>query len=346
VIKRQFNVNLAVALLLCCVLGLVASCGQSGLQQQLDTYLTRLANTLDAELSLQAIASTPKPPKTSDLRLDLPSANLGALDFLSLTGCEVQITIGKRNSSLGKLAKDSQRLLLELEFLQYAPACIRYLRTEGRPELANTLQSAYQLKQGQLPGLIFNATLANIEYREFWSSPGQLSDYPAQTSSAVLSALEAVNAQVARWLAGDYRADNRGFEVLLSEVAKGDGGALLKALALQSQHLDAANRVLDNSLTSGPLCTDRYRAPAADILPTVVHKYFIAGVQPWSASLGRRYHELIPAIEALEEVLQEALPNIYLDWRATRRADFAHLTAAPAAHVALIQQVMVACEER
>jgi hypothetical protein len=331
-------------LLFFCALAPLAGCGQSGPQQALDTYVARLENTFDTAASVPPVAATPRPPKTSELRLDLPSAKLGTLDFLALTGCEIQITIGKRNSSLGRLAGDSQRLLLELEFLQHAPECIIYMRKENKSDLADILEQAFDLKREQLPVLIFNATLANREYRDFWARPGEVGDYPAQTSSAVLSALAAINLNTERWLAGDYRADNRDFEILLSEVARGDGGTLLLALAVQKAYLDAANKVLHESLADGPICTAQFRSAAADILPRVVQKYFIAGVQPWSASLGRRYHELIPAFSLLEKQLEAALPEPYLVWKQERQQIFARLTAAPAEHVALLQRVLKPCE--
>jgi hypothetical protein len=75
----------------------------------------------------------------------LPPGKLGALDFLAISGCEVQVTIGKRNSSLGRMAKESQRLLLELEYLALAPECIDYQRRQGRSGVADTLEQAWQL---------------------------------------------------------------------------------------------------------------------------------------------------------------------------------------------------------
>jgi hypothetical protein len=76
--------------------------------------------------------------------------------------------------------------------------------------------------------LIFNATLGGTEYRALWHTPAH-----ATNSSLAIPALQAINGHARRWLAGDYRADNRTFEILLSEVTAGDGGALLQALASQ-----------------------------------------------------------------------------------------------------------------
>jgi hypothetical protein len=55
-----------------------------------------------------------------------------------------------------------------------------------------------------------------------------------------VSALNRINRHVCRWLSGDYQAQNRDFEVSLSEVAGGGAGALLNALLTHSSVLFAA----------------------------------------------------------------------------------------------------------
>ena len=103
------------------ILGMLTACTKVGPEQSLDIYIERLATTLQIEAEVAIARPIPKMPRTSELRVDLLSADLGTLDFLSLSGCAVQITIGKRNSSLGLMASDSQRLLLELEYLEQLP---------------------------------------------------------------------------------------------------------------------------------------------------------------------------------------------------------------------------------
>jgi Protein of unknown function (DUF3080) len=322
----------------------LGGCAEEGPVQALDIYLARLARTLEQDASKPVPSPQRKPPKTSELRLELPPGNLDALDFLSLRGCALQTTIGKKNSSLGIFASDSQRLLLELEYLQLAPACIAQLQRTGEAELAATLGAAFALKRDQLPGLIFNATLANTEFRQLWKKPAEIGDYPAQTSSAVLSALAAISIQTERWLAGNYQSENREFEILLSEVAKGDAGALHYALSLQAASLAVGNQLLRGSLDSGPLCSQRYRKSAADVLPKVVEKYFIGEVQPWSAALGRRYHELYPAVKKLEKQLSAVLPVLYLEWAENRNRELSRLIRAPVEHVNMLKQVQEPCE--
>lgn len=337
--KRNYS-HLTIILTL---LALLSGCQPAGPDASFELYLERLGNTLELELTLVQPHYTARPPRSGQLRLEFPRDLLDALDFLALRGCELQITIGKRNSSLGRLARDSQRLLLELEFLQLAPACISHLNNEGKQALAATLEHAWRAKRQQLPGRIFNATLAADEFREFWQ-PGQLhQDYPGNTSSTVISALENLNALVHRWLQGDYSFDNRDFEILLSEVARGDGGELWQAMSEQDAWLESADDLLEQKLSQGPLCSTNRRPAAADILPNVTRRFFIEGIQPRSAALGRRYHQLLPPMRALEQLLASDLPQQYRTWQQQRDAELEQQAQAPRRHVLQLQKVLAPC---
>ena len=201
-----------------------------------EVYLSRT----DSARSITPPDGLKVPPVTVDLQLNIPWGTLDTLDLVNLSGCTVQATIGKRNSSLGRYAKPSQRLLLELEYLQLAPPCIDLLR-DHNSTLANAIDAAWRQRQKQLPALIFNATLGSDEYRSFWLAPRAPGDYPVVSLAVAVSALKRINRHVCRWLSGDYQAQNRDFEVLLSQVAGGDAGALLQALHTQSSGVLAAD---------------------------------------------------------------------------------------------------------
>jgi hypothetical protein len=322
---------------------LLGGCGAGGPQEDYRQYLTRLARTLEMASVAPGHASTPALPPARDLRLDLPPGNIDALDFLALSGCAVQITIGKRNSSLGRMARPSQRLLLDLEFLRLAPDCIAYQRREGEEALAATLEEAWELKRVQLPSQVFNATLGSSEYRAFWRARAPAPDYPAATGSALITAMEELNGHVRRWLQGDFTADNQDVELLLGKVAGGDGGALLRALAAQASALAAADQILAARMAGGPLCGPGWRPAAADILDTVVRKFFIGAIQPRAAALNRRYHELLPPVTELEQMLEPALPPAYQAWRGQRDEQLAALAEAPRRHVQALLAIQEPC---
>lgn len=336
-LKRKPGGALTILVLAACL----GACTR-GPGEDLERYVSRLEGALDTAAPAAGDARRPLPPRVGAVQLTVPGDSIDALDFLALRGCALQVTVGKRNSSLGRLAAPSQRLLLELEFLRLAPACSERLRGEGRDGLAATLDRAAAGKRAQLPARIFNATLGSEEFRAFWRAPATLGAYPAETSSEPVSALAAIDALATRWLAGDYRADNQAFELLLSTVARGDGGALLAALTLQREALARADAVLARRAAAGPLCRGGLVPGEVDVLRTVVRKFFVGGVQPWSAAVDRRRQQLLPPLRALEERLAEALPPPYRHWRRQRDEALA-AAGAPRRHVEAILDLLADC---
>ncbi len=185
----------------------------------------------------------PKPPIVVDLQLHVPLKTLDTLNLVGLSRCAVQTTVGKHRSSLGRYAKPSQRLLIELEYLRLAPACINLLR-ENHSILSRSLNAIWRHKRQQLPALIFNATLASDEYRSFWLSTRPLGGYPPVSHALAVTALRHINQHICRWLNGDYQTHNLDFEVLLSEVAGGGAGTLMHAIRVQSNAPDSATSAI------------------------------------------------------------------------------------------------------
>ncbi|MEM1401744.1 MAG: DUF3080 family protein [Pseudomonadota bacterium] len=321
---------------------LATACSE-GPATRLEDYLARVARPLGEEPPALAATVVPRVPRAEAMQITIEADGIDGLDFLKLRGCAVQTTIARRNSSLGRMAPPSQRLLLELAYLRDAPPCVRKLREESNEELADLLENSYASKKEQLPALIFNATLGSREFRDFWRSPGTLGNYPAETSSAPITALERINALVGQWLSGDYTADESVFELTLSEVANGDGGELLEALTLQREALDQASSMALKETMEGPLCDEGLIPASAPILRTVATTYFIGRIQPWSAQLSQRYHTLLAPIEALERRVQPALPPAYERWRLQRDASLAQGLAAPREHVRSLQTLLGSC---
>lgn len=322
---------------------LLAGCEAGRGERALAEYLGRLERPLGAPLPAAAQVPVATPPRSARLQLDPAGDTLPALDFLALRGCALQATVARRNTSLGRLAAPSQHLLLELEFLRHAPACTRMLRARGEQALADTLERIAANKVAQLPAHIYNATLASEEFHDFWQPPAVLGDYPEHTSSAPLLALEAISGRVRRWLAGDYDADGRLFELDLAEVARGDGGSLLLALAEQQRQLQRASDALRQREARGPLCREGFANRELQTLRTVIQRFYLGSVQPWAAALERRRHALLPAVTAIEELLAPVLPPAYRAWSSQRDAQLAGWSAAPARHVASIQALLAGC---
>ncbi|MDP5071925.1 MAG: DUF3080 domain-containing protein [Congregibacter sp.] len=322
---------------------LLGACTKDRQDAELRDYLQRLSRPLGLPTPEVVIPRSPSLPRSEALRLTITGSKLDGLDFLSLSGCALQQTVAKRNSSLGKLAPPSQRLLLELAFLRDAPACVDTLINEGKHDLAAIIEESMRLKKSQLPALIFNATLGNREYRDFWRARDAPGDYPQQTSSLVITALERVTVDATRWLSGDYQYDELRFELALSDIARGDGGELLSAFSRQSAYLTAANNLIARHIALGPLCTDTLQSPAAPILRAVVGKFFVDRVQARSAALSQRFYQLAEPLTALESALSLTLPQDYRDWQTPRSAVLEQGLKASANHVKQLQSLLGSC---
>jgi hypothetical protein len=310
----------------------------------LDEYLERLSTVTGVELTSSA-------PYESD-RFDLPEEQAPALpaasqidliDFLSLSGCELQVNLGRRNTQLGRTASPSQRLLLDLEFMDLAPECITLLRERGEGELASTLAVVSDERLTLLSESIAQAVLMGPEWRLFWERPATLGNYPVDTNSAIAGSLSRLSDLTRGWLGGDWHASNREFELLLSDLRAGDGGALLQAHSLVSRELERANTLLTRTQSTAPLCPYGYPTDRSKALEQVVARFFVGAVQPWLVQLRRRSELLIGPVTALETPLSAALSPQYRAWVAERDHLLNNQTELIRAHIASIQATLAPC---
>ena len=270
---------------------------------------------------------------------------LSLLKFLSLDDCELRYVIARRNSALGKVASHSQRLHYQLDFLQHAPACIATLTAQGKTATATQLTAVMNEKKQQLPVFIWKGSLGEKEFRQFWQTSYLDADYPANTGTGLITALEQINGWVDQWLSGDYTNDVSAYENSLSVIRAGDGGALSRALSIQNNHLSQANTLLINkSLIQQRLCPNGLQSGQAEVFQNVVTKFWIHDLQLRSADLSRRYFDLIYLVEALEKRLADGEPRAYLDWRQQRNKLFEQWLGAPKAHSLRISSVYKHCD--
>lgn len=330
-------------LLICCAL--LGSCQQppAGINT-LHAYLERLSGATEVAL-IPATSPRPDlaPPKL--LKSAVPSAEpIDLIDFLSLSGCELQINLGRRNSQLGRSASPSQRLLLDLEFMRLAPACADFLKQQQETSLAEALERASVQRQQWLPLAIHEAVLAGPEWEAFWSAPASLADYPKQTDTRIVETLAQLTAMIEAWMAGDWMASNRDFELLLSELRAGDGGALLLSMSQVTTELARANDLLMRTREEKPLCPYGKETARARAVKAVVERFFVGELQPWLVKLRQRKELLAGPVTALETRLLSAQSPQYRDWTNRRDTLMENQTTVIKQHVRAVQQVLSACE--
>jgi hypothetical protein len=326
----------------------ISSCAEREVgAAKLANYVERLSTAADVEIGI--VERGQNLLQRVDLSSDLDAAPLAAtgtlslIDFLSLSGCELQANIAKRNTSMGKTASASQRLILDLEFLRLAPACVTLLEEKEENSVADTLRENIELRRANLPKRIFAATLAGPEWRKFWEQPMSLGSYPESASGDSAQALWELSERVQRFLDHSWSAADEDLEPLLSSMRANSGGQLLAAAALQSGHLKRSNEILRRASEKGTYCRNETITEAGTITKTVVAKYFATDVQRWSANVSHRHYEIQSALIALESHLTSTLPPRYLDWVTERDALLHRLYAATREHVAVIKKTVNAC---
>ena len=327
-----------------CLLTLIGCSDPDTGPAYLDEYLERLSIVTGVELTSVA-------PYESN-RFDLPqeqatessaSSQIDLIDFLSLSGCELQVNLGRRNTQLGRTASPSQRLLLDLEFMDLAPDCITLLRKRGDDELASTLAAVSVEREAQLSASIARALLMGPEWRLFWERPATLGNYPADTNSAITESLSRLADLTQGWLDGNWQASNREVELLLGNLRAGDGGALLASHSQVSRILERANTLLSRTQSTAPLCpygnpTDRSKA-----LEQVVARFFVGAVQPWLVQLRQRTELLLAPVTDLETPLSPAMSPEYRAWIIDRDQLLTNQTELIRAHIANIQATLAQC---
>jgi len=334
------NTRLLLLLAGCVFLG---GCGQplSG-PSTLDRYLQRLSGAAEVALDPLPPHNNLAPPRALERAIP-PPQQIDLIDFLSLSGCELQINLGRRNSQLGRSASPSQRLLLDLEFMRLAPACADFLRQRQEAALADTIERASKQRLDWLPLTIHQAVLAGPEWEAFWSAPTHLADYPRATDSRIVETLSRLTMMIETWVAGDWMASNRDSELLLSALRAGDGGALLMSMDLVERQLTRANDMLERANRESPLCPFGSHTTRSRAIETVVQQFFIGEVQPWLVRLRQRKELLSAPIVALEAPLIDAQPDRYRDWVRRRDAKMERQARLTRNHVRVIQAALSQC---
>ena len=300
--------------LFCSACLLLGSCQRSPTETALEIYINRLAIALSTSVEPSSLTQAPALPPEIALTTSPNLAGAGIFDPLSLRKCALKTTLIKRGSSLGKNAKASQRLLLQLEFLHLAPACIALQRQQGNIATADQLQKEWRYERSTLAGQIFQATLAGTAFRAFWNAHPRPGEYPPVDGARARAALNQLNHMVVRWLQGDYRSDNLALELALGEIAGARSGPMLQRLATHHDWLRAADVSLHNPVTGQLLCRQEIPATRRVLLADAT-AYFRREVLPHSRRLAQQLATLVDAVTALEALLEPAQSPDYQSWR-------------------------------
>lgn len=323
---------------------LLISCSPNELGAgKLENYVSRLSNVSDVPVPSVTAASVAKPPAVTPPPASENVDTLSIIDFLALSGCELQANIAKRNTTMGRSASPSQQLIFDLEFIRLAPDCIEKLRAEDEGSIADQLTTVLTQREGGLVYTIAQAILGGEEWRAFWRAPESLGDYPTSTSGDSAQALWELSQRIKRFLESNWSPADEDLEPLLARLRINAGGHLLGAAILQQQGLGQANHILATASAAGKYCSGERLSEAGTISKTIVAKYFAGDVQTWSSAVSQRHFEIQTPVAEIEQSLAEALTDPYIAWAETRDSHLDALFSAPRQHVSIVQSALDNC---
>lgn len=125
-----------------------------------DRYQSRLQNLL-GEPQLVFAEKLPRMPRRRELQLPIAAAQIDLIDYAKLHQCDLGDLASLRQGPLGQVMPASQRLVLDLRWLQEGPPCV----AQG----AAWLQPILIQKRAQISAMYWNAVVAGPEFSALMS---------------------------------------------------------------------------------------------------------------------------------------------------------------------------------
>jgi len=308
-----------------------------------EDYLNRLENILDRKADVSSMTDLIVSfPGQKELEVQSPIFELSIREFLGMRQCKLHTVIAQRNSQLGKVATDSQRLFNDLEILSLGPSCIEKL---GDSTLAKKLSSFIAKKEAHINTAAWQAILASKEHRSFWHDKRFTKNYPNDLALKLTRELRVLSGFVAAIQNGERQFTKQyqdEVERALGQLRLGDGGHLLAQFTELSSTLEHANSVILKRLNS-PLCRKQQSTQQAEYFSNVVNQYFIGRVQTHAVELEQRARELMPLINDIEKRSLSYATSEYKSWTLARDKQFEIGRAATLKHAKLIQELYQQC---
>ena len=222
-------------------------CGVPSISERLLSYHEQIAEALSEPRPLgKPDASQTRLPRRRVRGVDVESAEIGVMDFLSIQGCDLSTHIGYRNGALGKQMGPSRRLVYEISVLESSANCLKGIA----PERAQRLQALFDGKREMLPRFVWNAVWAHPEVERFLSFGPSARLAGDQVSD--VAALDQARHLVGSGIATERDAEE--LEIVLAslrdEAAAGPDFQQMHQLAY---HLSGVARLLSKS--SAATCT-------------------------------------------------------------------------------------------
>ena len=283
------------------VLNLIAAvCVLSGCSDPaitlMEDYASRLERVLALELQEPAAADLPPLPSIANSRAEITESSITLVELVATRACGLDLLLGERNSSLGKVMSPSQRLKYELAFLKQVQPCLT------NPDIAPDLQQKLAAIAADKAALIDkhwqNFLLQDETLRQQLHPYRSLSE--PNSVAGVAETLQAMHALLAlrkqiseqNWQQANEIDPEQALEALYQANTLSQ---LQQSLRFSQNWLHSLNQQLERlDLTSQ--CPAGKPSDKADILHTILLQYFIGKVQVYLAQLDGTYQQLYPLL--------------------------------------------------
>lgn len=323
----------------------LTGCNQPEAVDLVETYASRTSNAIDVDFDLTLQPATDLYPRLSERRerlTETPEIRQGLLELLELRHCDLIQLISERNSNLGRVASESQKLIYELKLIPALDRCIASIAGDAEfEELLARLAEIKAIKSAGFPHQLFNSIYNVAEMEQQFSlgetpiEPGeQPADSGAITATDTLASLVQLLSQ-AHWEAPAFTED---LESTYEQLYRSRfGGQWLASFALLTQTLDQSASAIEQRLSGRPICFEQRPNNQANILWNVFIQFYVGSLQPYMAKVEReaqswrRLHtEIIDKLSP--SVPQTSLIAIYFDqqgpiWRPYLEARDRHTQA-------------------
>lgn len=247
-----------------------------------DTYLQRLANTLNLE--------SDEPPPLVPLKLNSPPVlnkakiTLGIVELAGISRCNLNVVISEHNNQLGKTATAAGRLKYQIDFIQEAEQCLSTLEIDS--PVYKKINEAKEQKQAHLMHYFNLMLFKEPELNRTWSlTSSELSSKAAGFSDTqdALNKLITIKNQIKSNDFNKINTDN--IYSALEQLNKFRFNQILIQSVRQQIVLNHLATQLVTTLNLDEMCISGRNKKTAKIISNVFQKFYLDQIQPYQASL-------------------------------------------------------------
>lgn len=327
-----------IAVLVAIIFG-ISACQRHPVLNEWETYPQRVSTLAEKLLKEQIPALLTVLPQANfpAIRNKPPAFQLELLEALSFHTCNLQIYIGEKNSSLGKVQSVANHFVYEASLLNQLNHC-DYNQSTKISEITQIHQFKLQNWQAQVDYFLLNSEI----HKKLFQPTTQILINDTQGIIDVAAYFKAAKELVKLPLQATKQNIVENFNKSSSRIHNSQLLAqYFYTLEYTTQVLQHTATVLDK-LTSKHVCVNN-RPIEIDYLENVLHKYFATELQPHLASLSRLQHELMPTVIQLFNQL--SFSSVYLE-RYLNLADgsiYSDFTQANISHQQAWQNLLASC---